>query len=206
MNRKLQSARVRSLAFVLCVCLALGVTACVSSNQEATDAINNSGIPKSYSSVTTPNGSIIETINWGPLPAAEVDGLNAYAEDLISEFRWNVQKLREPTSSYNCHSYAWYQATTGNIHWINLMTETWQANLSKYWTDGSYTLIDTVADGSIPSSVPANARVFYANGDHSAINNANGMFISKWGPAGVYRHAPSHAPYDYSVLEYYEAA
>ena len=100
------------------------------------------------------------------------------------------------------------------MHWINKNTYNTTTgalinttNLSTYWTDGSYSLITSVTDGSIPSSVAINSKVFYMYGDHSAIVNkkAPELFWSKWGAAGLYEHPPTHAPYLYANhLQYYK--
>ena len=42
----------------------------------------------------------------------------------------NATKLREATTNYNCHSYAWHLQTLPNVFWIN--------DPSPYMTDGSW--------------------------------------------------------------------
>ncbi len=80
--------------------------------------------------------------------------------------------------SYNCHSYAWYGASTSNIYWINAP--------DLYMLDGSYTEVTTPAVGD---------RVTYKNGTtlcHSGIvTNISGGTVyvtSKWGYLGVMTH------------------
>ncbi len=93
---------------------------------------------------------------------------------------------REYTASikYNCHSFAWYNATPYNPYWINQFP-------SVYIIDGSY---------STYSGTPySGIRAAYVN-DHSAIytgsSYAGTYYVeSKWGYYGVYLHLDSYGPY-----------
>lgn len=211
------SCRTRIIAIIMVFCMVGLLTACSNTsatNQEITEYLNREGYTYTFSSVSTPKNSSVQTMkysssNW---TSARTQEINEYVEDeIISEYNWTAVKKSEP-ASYNCHSYAWYSQSTSNSHWINQFktnTSTGEytntANLSKYWTDGSYSLITSVSNGSIPSSVANGSKVFYVNGDHSAIKYSNTKFRSKWGAAGVYEHSPSQAPYvDVSNLKYYK--
>lgn len=68
----------------------------------------------------------------------------------------NVTKLREATTNYNCHSYAWHLQTLPNVFGIS--------DPSPYMTDGSYTYAGT-------SPTANKQKVFYGYGDkvHSGI-------------------------------------
>ncbi len=61
--------------------------------------------------------------------------------------------------------------------------EIYQDEYKKYWEDGSYVAITTVTGdiNAIPYAAPAGAKVFYNNGNHSAIKAGTHTFVSKWG-------------------------
>lgn len=180
-------------------------------NGAITNYLNTHGHTYKLSSVKTPKNSVIQTCYYSTaMSSSEVSKLNAYYENLIKKNKWDAVKIGDP-AFYNCHSYAWYSQSSANKHWINQCwfnpktgKYTATANLSKYWTDGSYTCIATVTGGSIPSNVPNGSVVFYVNGDHSAIKHSSTKFRSKWGFAGLYVHSPGCAPYSASKLKYYK--
>ncbi len=100
----------------------------------------------------------------------------------------NAVKIGPISPAYNCHSYAWYAASTANKVWID--------NPGPYMADGSYT--------HIPSA-QAGCRVYMANNNnpiHSGIvfttsyGSANRIGIrSKWGALGLYEHSLHDNPY-----------
>lgn len=198
----------------ICICIALGLSACNTTDQEITEYINANGKTFTFTTVTTPKSSSLQAVAYtSTLTSAEITQTNNDMNSLISYYNWNSTQVsgRGPTLGYNCHSYAWYSQTTSNNRWINqyyFNTSTGQytttANLSKYWTDGSYSLITSVSGTSIPSSVANGSKVFYATGDHSAIKTSSTQFTSKWGAAGLYTHSPGHAPYDTTTIRYYK--
>lgn len=142
--------------------------------------------------VTTPNGTNVPvTIRGEELTSAEISDLNRNMGSNYPTAVW----LRTATTNYNCHSYAWHNQAAGNIYWMS--------NPSYYWTDGSYSSVSTSAAGD---------RMVYKNGsnlEHSAViyvkasgpPSANFPYAdlltvwSKWGSAGVYRHAAIDSPY-----------
>jgi hypothetical protein len=65
-------------------------------------------------------------------------------------------------------------------------------DLHWYWDDGSY-------EETIEASA---AKIFYYNGDHSAIKSPThpGMYESKWGQAPRMRHAPGYGPANYKMI------
>lgn len=119
----------------------------------------------------------------------------------------NVTKLATANSAYNCHSYAWYSQTTTNPYWMN--------DPSKYWKDGSYTLV---------KGGPATSQkmTYLTRGllTHSAIvttikQGASQAYYyyadlvtatSKWGAYGLYRHRGDDSPYWVSntTVNYYK--
>lgn len=138
----------------------------------------------------TPNGSrvsLIFNMNWSDHPAI---GDAAYANvcnEQVKRTYPNATSLREENPAYNCHSYAWYSTSSGNLYWMN---SPWA-----YMTDGSYTRTYSPTNGD---------KVCYESDDHSAIYIRSGVVHSKWGAMGVYQHAPNYSPYDASQLSYWE--
>ncbi|NLE11773.1 MAG: hypothetical protein GX630_09720 [Actinobacteria bacterium] len=89
-----------------------------------------------------------------------------------------------PSSTYNCHSYAWYSTSSSNPHWMN--------SPSAYMSDGSYR----------SSSCQVGARVWYGMGGHSAIVAQTGFrprVTSKWGCLAVFSHYYNDCPYGSNV-------
>ena len=96
--------------------------------------------------------------------------------------------LYSPTAKYNCHSFAWYWASSGNTYWIN--------PVSLFMSDPYAALIS-------PSNVQNKDIIVYFKDDiiqHSGIVIIDGNEIvieSKWGQGGVYRHAIEDVPDEY---------
>ena len=155
-----------------------------------------------FTTIYTPNGTAIfagEIQNeWS---ADEIRELNRKQEQAFP-YAW---KIREPSRRYNCHSYAWYSQSPGNTIWIGFQ-EIYQDEYKKYWEDGSYVAITTVTGdiNAIPYAAPAGAKVFYNNGNHSAIKAGTHTFVSKWGNMGLYEHIPDDCPYISDSVTYYK--
>lgn len=113
----------------------------------------------------------------------------------------NVTILENPTSQYNCHSYA-FHLSEGNTNkvWIDAKDLYTNPNLSKYWTDGSFIEVCNESDGE-------KAHYYENSGDHSALTTSaiSGEYESKWGKNARVIHAPTYCPYDapYYRRKYY---
>lgn len=160
------------------------------SEQQETDLFANT------TTVRTPNGSSVSVMIRGEIFSQAQKNESA---NMIKNSYPNVVMLRSATSNYNCHSYAWYSTSSTNKYWMN--------DPSKYWKDGSYTSVDV-------QNSDENDKVFYSNGDHSAIvtyrvygpistTYAGLEFTSKWGDHGLYKHSPMDSPYESSNLKFY---
>ncbi|MCL1942866.1 MAG: T9SS type A sorting domain-containing protein [Candidatus Azobacteroides sp.] len=113
----------------------------------------------------------------------------------------NAMIIGNPTTTYNCHAYAWYVSEGGTPPvWMGLTTNPTPI----YWNDGSY--VETTERGN-------GLKVSYDNlpyngndmDNHSAITTAeNGIFISKWGAYPLVRHTKDYTPYTYSSLHYFK--
>lgn len=112
---------------------------------------------------------------------------------------YNVVLLDSATPKYNCHSYAWNLSNGGDTCWIEATIQTLNDNLSKYWTNDLYSTPK-------PNNSYGYTRVFYYNGDHSALSPyASYQYTSKWGSGPLVRHSPTEVPseYDPSHRTYY---
>ena len=135
-----------------------------------------------FTTIYTPNGSAIiagEIQNeWS---ADEIRKINRTQEQ---DFPYAL-KIREPSRRYNCHSYAWYSQSPDNTIWIGF-EEIYQDEYKKYWEDGSYVAITTVTGdiNAIPYAAPVGSKVFYNNGNHSAIKEGRTPLSPNGGHGG----------------------
>lgn len=152
-----------------------------------------SGNAQTYVTVKTPAGSNVEGIILQEFSAAEIESIN---NTYITAFPLAIF-LDDASRTYNCHSYAWNLSTGGTtVCWINQFDKNGKANVSKYWTDGSY----------VSTTESLYYKIFYPNGDHSATRSPiAGYCDSKWGSAPLMRHALSYGPSEYNmdVRNYY---
>lgn len=100
----------------------------------------------------------------------------------------DVTQIHPGTARYNCHSYAWHQASDTNNYYIG--------DISVYLSDPHCTEISNAAVGAIV--------VYYdaaGNPLHSAIvKSVTGGIVtcwSKWGVCGVFEHELNEVPSDY---------
>lgn len=139
---------------------------------------------------STPNGTSVASfvVYYAPLIDDEINFLNG----LVGAQLPNAIQLEGPTSSYNCHGYAWIKYDGGNSYWLRTPGD------DQFWLDNSYVQTsNTVGEG---------LRVSY-QGDHSAVvTSTPGVCTSKWGSAGLYRHNTTYVPAGYlpsQPLTYY---
>lgn len=101
------------------------------------------------------------------------------------------------TWSYNCHSYAWHNSSTENDVWINsYLSDPSDLQLERYWENDLYIKSDDLT--------PDVEKVFYLNGDHSAILLPNGNYQSKWGAWPLMEHALHDCPYNSTQIQYFK--
>lgn len=144
--------------------------------------------------VYTPKGTAVTCAGMDSLWPMQITELN---NRFAATFPKAVRK-REPTSNYNCHSYAWYSQYSDNNRWINDPTA--------YMKDGSYREITTPDIGD---------KVYYDNpNEHSAVFtgtypitntqihvNAFREVWSKWAAGGLYEHTINYCPYFYNNIQ-----
>ena len=155
---------------------------------------------ETYTTVYTPNGTAVTGAVLSELTPADIRDINSMQQ---SRFPY-AYKIREPTRRYNCHSYAWHSQSANNTVWIDYGD--FLNEHEKYWQDGSYVAITTVTGdiNVIPYAAPVGSKVFYNNGDHSAIKEGTHTFVSKWGKMGLYEHIPDDCPYVSDSVTYYK--
>lgn len=102
-----------------------------------------------------------------------------------------VNILGDPTSKYNCHSYAWYQNSINNPYWIE--------HVGLYANDTHTAGVDGIENamvGDIVLYLSANNTIL-----HSAIIDELGingvMCVSKWGSSVLCKHEMGYIPSDY---------
>ena len=144
----------------------------------------------SYVTVYTPNGSPVSAIIKGEEYS---DAEKAIHNEEMQKMYPLATYMNTATTHYNCHSFAWHNTSTSNIHWIN--------DTSAYRYDGSYTQISW-------TNAVYKDKVFYGvNNHHSAIvNRLNGpvestMVISKWAGGPLMAHRLNYSPYNYVPSE-----
>jgi len=112
----------------------------------------------------------------------------------------HAKKLGDADNRYNCHSYAWYSASTSNRYWMN--------SPKPYVEDGSYKCI-----GNSPTAV--GQKVVYKdqsyvpmdNWIHSGITvNTSSIIKSKWGQGPLMQHGILYSPYNgqFTTIDYYK--
>ena len=106
---------------------------------------------------------------------------------------YNVVLLDSASPRYNCHSYAWNLSNDGDTCWINSSIYSLNDNLQQYWVNDLYSTPK-------PSNSSGYTRVFYYDGDHSALSSyGSSQYQSKWGKGPLVRHAPTEVPSEYKA-------
>jgi hypothetical protein len=139
----------------------------------------------------TPNGTSVPDVwiidEWYNTPARITYGRNSYGL-----YYPNAEEVSPPSTTYNCHGYAWSITEGGSPVWIGAYSPG-QTNL--FVDDGSYV--------PTPPNTP-DAKVRYLNADHSAIAETADVFVSKWNEYPLYRHHKNYSPFGSSPqLAYY---
>jgi hypothetical protein len=133
----------------------------------------------------TPNNSIVYAFTNTEMSTSDI----AYYTNQYANAFPQAVVLANASNRYNCHSYAWNLSAGGTIVcWLNQSPD-----LHKYWDDGSYLL----------TTENAAEKIFYYNGDHSAIKSSthSGKYESKWGAVPLMRHDPGYGPSAYQMAD-----
>lgn len=139
-------------------------------------------------SIYTPMGSLVsDTYSLDELSLFDRWMMNSAMDDAFP----NAIRLDGATRKYNCHAYAWYVSEGGSEVWIG---GDYEDSEDIFWEDGSY--IKTCAN--------IQSKVSYASDNHSAVKiGTSDVFVSKWGPYGLYQHNKDYCPYDDDQLKYF---
>jgi len=177
----------RGIFLSLVIMLTLFLTACSDSDM-ITWILEEFGITVKVEMVDLTDRTKAGKWISGDLNSTQANQLN---DNMESDY--DIIISANPTTKYNCHSYAWYYRSTSNIWWINDPVE-FRTN----WIVSS-----NPASNTIPSSAQNGDIVdYYVSSNispHSAIvydKTATRSFISKWGAAGLYLHKPTDTPYN----------
>ncbi|PKM93905.1 MAG: hypothetical protein CVU84_13430 [Firmicutes bacterium HGW-Firmicutes-1] len=143
--------------------------------------------------VYTPNYTAVAVyVDLPEFSIPEIISMNNYTAMTFP----NAVRLANSSNKYNCHSYAWYSASTANTRWMDYP--------DAYMADGSYTYI-----GTTPGTYTSGLKMYYP-GLHSGImvsktsqSYSNITCESKWGPYPLMRHKANDCPYDSSTIKFY---
>ncbi len=138
------------------------------------------------------NSYVVTDALYSDLPASYITTLNNAAYTTFG-----LRPIEDPTVTYNCHAYAWYEEVEDTPYWIN--------DPSAYLTDGSYEIV-TKLNTSIGDRVVYywSYNSTYQGIQHSAIiesytspsaSTRTLTLVSKWGIMGLYRHSVYTCPY-----------
>ena len=149
--------------------------------------------------VQTPNGTNVGYYSYDEaITAADIQEF----EDYLSKYYSTATLLRNPTTKYNCHSYAWYSTSASNTKWIPYA--------DSYMNDGSY------EERSKWGNIFTGDKVYYSKSgyehsgivyNNSSLNYKNVWVTSKWGAMGLVRHLINNCPYyvgdNYSYVSFW---
>ena len=144
---------------------------------------------------TTVSGNAVQLLTpERELTSVEIANYNEYQ---VANFP-GATFISSPTAYYNCHSYAWYLASSSNQYWID--------DISAYTSDAICTPITAIEDvqaNDIIVYCDYSRNVFLHSGIVDGIDSSGNIIVrSKWGAAGVYRHNLSYVPLEYTA-DYY---
>lgn len=133
--------------------------------------------------ITTPKGSVVHLrCFWDKKEKLSPAKIAAFNQAATTRYP-NASKIADASMLYNCHSYAWWWASTSNYAWMN------SPNDDIFWNDGSYVRTTNWNEATHTS---------YTSSDHSALNYSGhiGWMISKWGQWPLMVHWYTHCPYN----------
>lgn len=135
------------------------------------------------------------------MTAGDRTEINEYVRDA-----YGLEPLRQPTTKYNCHSYAWYNRSSSNLWWIDwpddFMEDDYYEENTGIIKSGNIAVYRMSASSTeyLHSAVVTN--VGSGSGSNPPIT-----VTSKWGNWGLYSHMLYNCPADYgrNMLLYQEA-
>ncbi len=148
--------------------------------------------------VTTPKGTKV------PVYTSSYAGAQ-WSKTITAETKKEYPKatvIRPADNRYNCHSYAWYKQSTGNVYWMQTP--------ASYYKDGSYEKITNKADRGannriIWSKIPLAQPIIHSGYLVGINKNGSYNIYSKWGQGPLMQHNAKYSPYD-GTRYYYKKA
>lgn len=145
---------------------------------------SNKVFGSSFTTVKTPKGTKVSVIG-DPYMG------NSWATYVTNDFKMQYPKatvLSQADNRYNCHSYAWYYASTNNVYWMN--------DPSAYIKDGSYKNVGAQSNRRVDNRITWTSPAIIHSGILKGIN-ADGTYsiYSKWGAGPLMRHTAKYSPY-----------
>ena len=155
--------------------------------------------------ITTPNNSPVYAYVGCTWSDHNTTYDNAYWDNQALKTVYpNAVELNAPfiCSTYNCHSYAWYQQGVSN-YWIN------GDDAPIYMTDGSYSASYPLVGREITYKVTNNGITYLG---HSGVISVLGSTLdtiyitSKWGVCGLFYHSLTDCTYysDYPNIAFWK--
>lgn len=140
-------------------------------------------VQDAWRTVYTPRGTAVSVYQYSSDISSTQKTANA---NYVKNNYPNATIVAPSTRYYNCHSYAWYSASSSNPYWMNTPQD------DKYWTDGSWRQSSNFWQ--------INSRLSWRSDDHSGVVHSVGLVQSKWGQLPLMRHAMTYTPYDDSNI------
>jgi len=143
--------------------------------------------------VTTPIGNPVSD-TWERSEEISVLDIPTILADLKIQYpNATIVNNSSPTTTYNCHAYAWHMTApqNGSAVWMGRYSNP----TSAYWQDDSY-ISATISNGA--------NKVAYLSDNHSAVVVSTDYFTSKWGRWPLMSHNKNYSPYNASLLGYYK--
>lgn len=146
--------------------------------------------------VTTPKGTKV------PVYTPSYGGAQ-WSKTITAETKKNYPKanvIQPADNRYNCHSYAWYKQSNGNIYWMQTP--------SAYFKDGSYKKITNKANRGANNritwtKIPLANPIIHSGYLVSINKNGSYNIYSKWGQGPLMQHSANYSPYD-GTRNYYK--
>lgn len=118
--------------------------------------------------------------------SSEITGINSLY-DYVGNTRWE-----DPTTAYNCHSYAWYKYSSTNPYWI--------MDITQFLLDSACTQVISAATAQAKDTIvylDANGFPLHSGVVYSVSSSGELTICSKWGQAGAYMHSVGNVPRGY---------
>ena len=110
------------------------------------------------------------------------------SREVAKGVRFGNELISNPSTIYNCHSYAWYLYSASNPYWIN--------DISQFLLDNVCVEVNTsaVQIKDIIVYYDANDEFLHSGVVYGFDASGNILIQSKWGQGAVYRHVVDNVP------------